>query len=103
MEKFSFDEIRVRPKQRVAERVAHGGHDIPSGAIKRRFPRSLNNLFNLFSQEVDHCICCNYSAPLVFCPPACVAAMLESSHINHMLRILRFSRLAREQNLRGAE
>jgi len=44
-------------KQRVAERVAHGGHDIPSGAIKRRFPRSLNNLLNLFSQEVDHCIC----------------------------------------------
>jgi len=27
----------------------------------------------------------------------------ESSHINHMLRILRFSRLAREQNPRGAE
>jgi len=45
----------------------------------------------------------NYSAPLVFCPQACVAAMLESSHITHMRRILRIRRLAREQNPRGAE
>jgi len=36
-------------------------------------------------------------------PSSCVAAMLESSHINHMLRILRFSRRAREQNPKGAE
>jgi len=43
----------------------------------------------------------NYSAPLVFCPPAGVAAMLESSHITHMLRILRIRRLAREQNPSG--
>jgi len=25
--------------------------------IERRFPRSLNNLFDLFSHAVDHCIC----------------------------------------------
>jgi predicted ABC-type ATPase len=44
-------------KLRVAERVAHGGHDIPVPAIERRFPRSLRNLFNAFSHSVDCCIC----------------------------------------------
>ncbi len=44
-------------KLRVAERVAHGGHNIPLRDIERRFPRSLNNLFDLFSHAVDHCIC----------------------------------------------
>jgi len=44
-------------KLRVAERVAHGGHAIPVRDIERRFSRSLNNLFNLFSHAVDHCIC----------------------------------------------
>ena len=33
-------------RQRVAERVAHGGHNIPVKDIIRRFPRSLNNLLN---------------------------------------------------------
>lgn len=32
-------------QQRVAERVAHGGHDIPLRDIQRRFPRSLSGLF----------------------------------------------------------
>lgn len=44
-------------KLRVAERVAHGGHNIPLRDIERRFPRSLNNLLNNFSHLVDHCIC----------------------------------------------
>ena len=44
-------------KLRVAERVAHGGHNIPVRDIERRFPRSLHNLFHLFSYAVDHCIC----------------------------------------------
>jgi len=42
---------------RVAERVAHGGHDIPAADIERRFPRSLRHLFNDFSHRVDHCAC----------------------------------------------
>jgi predicted ABC-type ATPase len=42
---------------RVAERVAHGGHNIPSKDIERRFPRSLANLFDVFSIEVDICRC----------------------------------------------
>lgn len=44
-------------KLRVAERVAHGGHNIPEQDIERRFPRSLNNLLNVFSQAADRCVC----------------------------------------------
>lgn len=44
-------------KLRVAERVAHGGHNIPAADIERRFPRSLNHLLNDFSHRVDSCIC----------------------------------------------
>jgi predicted ABC-type ATPase len=40
--------------QRVAERVAHGGHDIPAADIARRFPRSLHNLLEVFASRVDH-------------------------------------------------
>lgn len=42
---------------RVAERVAHGGHAIPLAAITRRFPRSLNNLLNVYAREVDETRC----------------------------------------------
>jgi predicted ABC-type ATPase len=44
-------------KQRVAERVLHGGHDIPLKDIERRFPRSLRNLLTEFSAAVDFCQC----------------------------------------------
>lgn len=44
-------------KLRVAERVAHGGHNIPMADIERRFPRSLRHLLNEFSHCVDSCIC----------------------------------------------
>lgn len=42
---------------RVAERVAHGGHNIPLEDIERRFPRSLRNLLNEFSYAVDRTQC----------------------------------------------
>jgi predicted ABC-type ATPase len=44
-------------KLRVAERVAHGGHNISLRDIERRFPRSLHNLLNDFSHRVDRCLC----------------------------------------------
>jgi predicted ABC-type ATPase len=44
-------------KLRVAERVAHGGHNIPAADIERRFPRSLRHLLNDFSHRVDRCTC----------------------------------------------
>ncbi len=56
-------------KLRVAERVAHGGHNIPLADIERRFPRSLNHLLNDFSHRVDSCTCFmndGESAVLVF-------------------------------------
>ena len=39
--------------QRVAERVAHGGHNIPQDVIFRRYSAGISNLFNLFMNEVD--------------------------------------------------
>ena len=42
---------------RVAERVAHGGHNIPIADIERRFPRSLHHLLDDFSHRVDACTC----------------------------------------------
>lgn len=44
-------------KQRVAERVAHGGHNIPVSHIQRRFSRSLRHLLDDFSHRVDTCLC----------------------------------------------
>ena len=42
---------------RVAERVSHGGHNIPESDIVRRFPKSLKNLLREFSPAVNHCAC----------------------------------------------
>lgn len=42
---------------RVAERVAHGGHHIPLADIQRRFPRSLNNLLELYAPAVNRARC----------------------------------------------
>lgn len=47
----------VMSKMRVAERVAHGGHNIPTADIERRFARSLRNLLSAFSPAVDGCRC----------------------------------------------
>ncbi len=44
-------------KSRVAERVRHGGHNIPATDISRRFPRSLRNLLNDYRMRVDRCLC----------------------------------------------
>ena len=42
---------------RAAERVAHGGHDIPRADIARRFPRSLRNLLHDYAGSVDRTRC----------------------------------------------
>jgi len=42
---------------RVAERVTHGGHNIPEADIIRRFPRSLHNLLNVFAPKVNQAQC----------------------------------------------
>ena len=40
--------------QRVAERVAKGGHNIPTDVIRRRYVAGISNLFRLFMREVDY-------------------------------------------------
>ncbi|MBO7073534.1 MAG: zeta toxin family protein [Bacteroidales bacterium] len=47
--------------QRVAERVAKGGHDIPKDIIERRFWAGLNNLFNIYMPIVDTWLLVNNS------------------------------------------
>ena len=44
-------------KLRVAERVVHGGHNIPASDLERRFARSLRHLLNDFSYQVNNCTC----------------------------------------------
>ena len=44
-------------KLRVAERVRHGGHDIPLADIERRFVRSVENLFAVYAPLVDRAVC----------------------------------------------
>jgi len=44
-------------KARVAERVLHGGHDIPAADLERRFSRSLRNLLHEFASKVDRTSC----------------------------------------------
>jgi predicted ABC-type ATPase len=44
-------------KLRVAERVTHGGHNIPESDIERRFLRSLKNLLTHFSELADSTFC----------------------------------------------
>lgn len=39
--------------QRVAARVRSGGHNIPEEVIRRRYPRSLENLFNVYIPLAD--------------------------------------------------
>jgi predicted ABC-type ATPase len=39
--------------ERVANRVAAGGHDVPEETVRRRFERGLHNLFHLYPDLVD--------------------------------------------------
>lgn len=42
---------------RVAERVAHGGHNVPEAVLRRRFPRSIRLLLDTYTPAVDQAIC----------------------------------------------
>ncbi|MEG1580262.1 MAG: zeta toxin family protein [Bacteroidaceae bacterium] len=42
--------------QRVAKRVAEGGHDIPTEVVYRRYNAGIHNLFNIYSDVVDRWI-----------------------------------------------
>lgn len=49
---FWLDSVELARK-RVADRVASGGHNIPSDVIKRRYFAGIRNLFTFFMDEVD--------------------------------------------------
>lgn len=42
-------------KERVAQRVAEGGHSIPSETIERRYHNGIANLFTIYIDMVDIC------------------------------------------------
>ena len=44
-------------RQRVAERVKHGGHNIPSDVIERRYFRSVRNVVFEYATACSSCIC----------------------------------------------
>lgn len=76
-------------KLRVAERVLHGGHNVPTADIERRFARSLKNLFEVFSLEVDACRCfMNSSAvpELVFEQQGESRNIIHDAHYQHLLK-----------------
>ena len=51
-------------RERVAERVVHGGHDIPEEAIIRRFPRSVSNLLGHYAPLCSSTVCLDNSSPV---------------------------------------
>ena len=72
---------------RVAERVAHGGHHIPTADIERRFGRSLSNLFEVFSFAVDNCRCyINIDAlpELIFEQQGELRSIVHTPHYQHL-------------------
>lgn len=76
-------------KWRVAERVAHGGHNIPSADIERRFSRSLTNLLDLFSTQTDTCRCYINAGPtpeLVFDQEGELRNIVHPEHYQALLQ-----------------
>jgi predicted ABC-type ATPase len=53
--------------QRVAHRVANGGHGVPAGAVSRRFGKSLRNLTTLYLPLADYAVIWDNSALVPRC------------------------------------
>ncbi|WP_255502106.1 zeta toxin family protein [Algoriphagus sp. AK58] len=49
--------------ERVKKRVMEGGHHIPEGVVRRRYQRGIENLFNLFFNEVDYLLIFDNTGP----------------------------------------
>lgn len=60
--------------QRVAERVAAGGHTVPEDAVRRRYRAGIQNFFGLYQPIVSSWALFNASGP----EPTLVAESLES-------------------------
>lgn len=76
-------------RQRVAERVAHGGHDVAPADIARRFPRSLRNLLESYAGAVDEVRCLMNSGPspeMIFVQHGTVRTILNQRVYDHLVR-----------------
>ena len=85
---INADLIAAGLSPRVAERVAHGGHDIPAADIDRRFARSLRHLLQDFSDRVDFCQCFMNSGPvpeLVFEQTGTQRVVIYDAHYQRLL------------------
>lgn len=74
---------------RVAERVAQGGHDIPSDIVSRRFARSARNLFDLYAPTCTSVICLENSGLTprpIFVQGAEGRVILNATLFNELLR-----------------
>jgi len=79
---FELPSVEVS-RQWVAERVAHGGYDIPLRDIERRFPRSLANVLGPYSDAADHTRCvmnANGAFTLIFELAAGTRTVLHDAH-----------------------
>lgn len=86
---------------RVAERVAHGGHNIPTKDIQRRFPRSLSNLLNDFSPLVDQCQCyfnADEEPVLIFEQQGLQRTVYEQIYLSYYLRRPSMTKSSSTQN-----
>lgn len=75
--------------RRVAERVRHGGHNIPAADIERRFGRSLRHLLQDFSHRVDFCQCFMNSGAvpeLVFEQTGTLRQIRHPAYHEHLVR-----------------
>jgi predicted ABC-type ATPase len=60
--------------ERVAERVASGGHNVPADTVQRRYRAGIRNFFNLYQPIATSWTLYNASGP----EPVLVAESLES-------------------------
>ena len=75
-------------KFRVAERVRHGGHDIPEDVLERRFFRSLSNFFDEFVLLPDQVMCyCNSDTEpqLIFTQQCTHRKVIEPTLLNQLI------------------
>jgi len=61
--------------ERIKERVADGGHDVPAGDVTRRFERGIDNLFKLYLPLLDSWMLFNNSDTI----PALIAKEKDGS------------------------
>ncbi len=76
--------------ERVAERVKHGGHNIPLKDIERRFPRSARNLLLKYSHLVNECTCImsvNETPELIFIQKQDERTVVNEEHYQRLERL----------------